>query len=101
MSIAVDGREEIFTNCFLCGQNAVLLWMQDPAARDAVVVRQALQSDTLDLRAATEVICSRTPSQIQIFKQIYHSRFGSYLEHDLERHASGDHKKVLSLSAVN
>lgn len=76
-------------------ENAVLLWMQDPAARDAIVVRQALQPDTLDLRAATEVICSRTPSQIQIFKQIYHSRFGSYLEHDLERHASGDHKKLL------
>ncbi|KAL2937040.1 Annexin D5 [Bienertia sinuspersici] len=74
-------------------ENAVLLWMQDPAARDAVVVRQALIAN--DLRGATEVICSRTPSQIQTFKQIYHAKYGSYLEHDLERHTSGDHKKLL------
>ncbi|KAJ8449769.1 hypothetical protein Cgig2_001425 [Carnegiea gigantea] len=76
-------------------QDAVLLWMEDPAARDAVIVRQALQGDTLDLKAATEVICSRTTSQILVFKQIYCSRFESCLEHDLERQASGDHKKLL------
>ncbi|KAK9677523.1 hypothetical protein RND81_11G149200 [Saponaria officinalis] len=76
-------------------EDAVLLWMQDPASRDAVVVRQALSENNLDLRAVTEVICSRTPSQIQTFKLIYLQRFGSYLEHDLERHASGDHKKLL------
>ncbi|XP_021753035.1 annexin D5-like [Chenopodium quinoa] len=74
-------------------ENAVLLWMQDPASRDAVVLRQALIAN--DLRGATEVICSRTPSQIQTFKQIYHAKFGTYLEHDLEKHTSGDHKKLL------
>ncbi|KNA24108.1 hypothetical protein SOVF_018850 [Spinacia oleracea] len=74
-------------------ENAILLWMQDPAARDAVVVKQALTAN--DLRGATEVICSRTPSQIQTFKQIYHAKYGTYLEHDLERHTSGDHKKLL------
>ncbi|XP_021775193.1 annexin D5-like [Chenopodium quinoa] len=74
-------------------EDAVLLWMQDPASRDAVVLRQALTAN--DLRGATEVICSRTPSQIQTFKQIYHAKFGTYLEHDLEKHTSGDHKKLL------
>ncbi|KMT01361.1 hypothetical protein BVRB_9g213750 [Beta vulgaris subsp. vulgaris] len=74
-------------------EDAVLLWMKDPATRDAVALRQALLGT--DLRGATEVICSRTPSQIQTFKQIYHSRFGSYLEHDLENYTSGDHKKLL------
>ena len=78
-------------------QRAVLLWLHDPAGRDATVVRQALHSE-LDLRAATEVICSRTSTQIQHFKQVYHSLFGSYLEHDIEYQATGDHKKVLSLS---
>lgn len=72
--------------------------MKDPATRDAVALRQALLAN--DLRGATEVICSRTPSQIQTFKQIYHSRFGSYLEHDLENYTSGDHKKVPSLIFV-
>ncbi|GAB4850521.1 hypothetical protein Ancab_029831 [Ancistrocladus abbreviatus] len=76
-------------------ETAILLWMLDPAGRDALVARQALSGDVIDLRAATEVICSRTPSQMQIFKQIYHSKFGTYLEHDLERYASGDHKKLL------
>ncbi|XP_074285873.1 annexin D5-like [Silene latifolia] len=74
---------------------AVLLWMENPASRDAVIVKEALSEDTLDLITVTEVICSRTPSQIQIFKQIYLQRFGSTLEHDLERQASGDHKKLL------
>ncbi|CAN4092695.1 unnamed protein product [Withania somnifera] len=76
-------------------EKAVLLWMYDPAGRDAILVRQALSADTIDLRAATEVICSRTTSQIAHFKQLYHSMNGTYLEHDIELHASGDHKKLL------
>ena len=69
--------------------------MHDPATRDATIVRQALSGDIVDLKAATEVICSRTPTQIQQFKQIYFSIFGTYLEHDIEYQASGDHKKVI------
>ena len=69
--------------------------MHDPATRDATIVRQALSGDVVDLKAATEVICSRTPTQIQQFKQIYFSIFGTYLEHDIEYQASGDHKKVI------
>ncbi|KAF3438307.1 hypothetical protein FNV43_RR21069 [Rhamnella rubrinervis] len=76
-------------------ETAVLLWMNDPAGRDALIVKQGLSSESLNLEAATEVICSRTPSQIQHFKQIYHARFGVYLEHDIEQHTSGDHKKLL------
>lgn len=76
-------------------KRAVLLWMHDPAGRDASIVRKALVTD-IDLKAATEVICSRTSSQIQHFKQIYHAMFGVYLEHDIEFQATGDHKKVAS-----
>lgn len=72
--------------------------MHDPAGRDALIVWQALSVETKNLEAATEVICSRTPTQIQHFKQIYHSKFGVPLEHDIERSASGDHKKVKFLS---
>jgi hypothetical protein len=80
-------------------QRAVSLWMHDPVTRDATIVRQALSGDIIDLKAATEVICSRTPSQIQQFKQSYFAIFGTYLENDIEYQASGDHKKViLSLS---
>ncbi|KAJ9162588.1 hypothetical protein P3X46_022349 [Hevea brasiliensis] len=76
-------------------ETAVLLWMHDPPGRDAIIVKQGLSSDTLNLEAATEVICSRTPSQIQTFKQHYHAKFGVHLEHDIESHASGDHKQLL------
>ena len=72
----------------------MLLWVPDPATRDATLVRQALMGDVIDLRAATEVLCSRTPAMIQTIKQTYLARFGSYLEHDIQRLASGDHEKV-------
>ncbi|KAI3453213.1 hypothetical protein Pfo_009876 [Paulownia fortunei] len=81
-------------------KRAMLFWMPDPAARDATMVRQALSGDIIDVKAATEVICSRTSTQIQHFKQIYHARFHAYLEHDIEYQASGDHKKLL-LAYVN
>ena len=75
-------------------QTAVLLWMHDPTTRDAVVLRQSLTGDFVNLEAATEVICSRTSTQIQTIKQIYHSMFGTYVEHDVATQASGDHEKV-------
>lgn len=75
-------------------QTAVLLWMHDPATRDAVVLRQSLSGDFINLEAATEIICSRTSTQIQTIKQIYHSMFGAYVEHDVAIQASGDHEKV-------
>uniref|UniRef100_A0A0D9XDF2 Annexin n=1 Tax=Leersia perrieri TaxID=77586 RepID=A0A0D9XDF2_9ORYZ len=76
-------------------KKAMLLWILDPAGRDATVLREALSGDTIDLRAATEIICSRTPSQLQIMKQTYHAKFGTYLEHDIGQRTSGDHQKLL------
>lgn len=81
----------------LSGDNkkAFLLWMHEPAVRDATIVRQAFSSVVVDLKAATEVICSRTPSQIQYFKQIYYTMNGVYLEQDIESRTSDDLKKLL------
>ncbi|ONI35192.1 hypothetical protein PRUPE_1G521500 [Prunus persica] len=77
-------------------KKSVLLWMHDPATRDATIIRQALGGEAVvDLKAATEVICSRTPSQILQFKNIYFATFGVYLEHDIGFQASGDHKNLL------
>ncbi|XP_004299661.1 PREDICTED: annexin D5-like [Fragaria vesca subsp. vesca] len=74
-------------------KNALLLWTPDPATRDATIVRHALTSS--DLRAATEVICSRTPSQISQFKQLYHTMFNTQLERDVGMFTSGDLKNLL------
>lgn len=79
--------------CSWNNQTAVVLWMHDPATRDAVVVREALLSP-VNLQAVTEVICSRTPAQIQVFKQCYHSKFGVHLERDVEKYTQGDLQKV-------
>ncbi|KAI3861189.1 hypothetical protein MKX03_005669 [Papaver bracteatum] len=80
-------------------KTAVLLWMHDPAGRDATILRQAL-TVSINLQAATEVICSRTPSQLQTIKQLYYSKFGSRIEYDIEMQTSGDHKKLL-LAYIN
>ncbi|KAA8529879.1 hypothetical protein F0562_034517 [Nyssa sinensis] len=90
-----DPNKYLSSKCRGDLKRAVLLWMHDPAGRDATTVRQALSGNIIDLKAATEVICSRTPSQIQKFKQVNHAKFGVYLEHDIEFQASGDLKKLL------
>ncbi|OVA06693.1 Annexin [Macleaya cordata] len=76
-------------------KRAVLLWMHDPAVRDATIVNEALSGKVIDLHAATEVICSRTPSQIQTLKHIYYSKFGCQVEQDIDRHTYDDHKKMM------
>uniref|UniRef100_A0A453GLM0 Annexin n=1 Tax=Aegilops tauschii subsp. strangulata TaxID=200361 RepID=A0A453GLM0_AEGTS len=76
-------------------KKAMLLWVLDPVGRDAAILNQSLNGDITDLRAATEVICSRTPSQLQIMKQTYRARFGCYLEQDITERTYGDHHKLL------
>ncbi|KAK1321390.1 Annexin D5 [Acorus calamus] len=46
-------------------ETAILLWMHDPVGPDATAVWLALQVS--DVRGATKVICSRTPSQSSVF----------------------------------
>ncbi|MED6191803.1 hypothetical protein PIB30_004016 [Stylosanthes scabra] len=75
-------------------ESAMLLWMHDPAARDAVIIRQCLAVDS-SFHGATEVICSRTHSHMQHVNEIYLSKFGASVEHDVEAHTSGDYKKIL------
>ncbi|VAH69062.1 unnamed protein product [Triticum turgidum subsp. durum] len=81
--------------CRFLVQKAMLLWVLDPVGRDATILNQSLNGDITDLRAATEVICSRTPSQLQIMKQAYRARFGCYLEQDVTERTYGDHQKLL------
>ncbi|RLM60491.1 annexin D5-like [Panicum miliaceum] len=76
-------------------KRAMLLWILDPAARDATILKQALTGDITDLRAATEIVCSRTPSQLHIMRQTYRARFGCHVEHDVTERTSGDHQRLL------
>ncbi|KAK4261849.1 hypothetical protein QN277_004792 [Acacia crassicarpa] len=76
-------------------KKAMLLWMDEPANRDATVARQALTSPLVDYQAITEVICSRSPSQIRRFKEVYQKVYHTRLERDIEDSLSGDLKKLL------
>ncbi|WCJ42154.1 annexin 5 [Euphorbia peplus] len=79
-------------------ETAVLFWLHDLPVRDATVVKEALRSETnqaINVGAATEVICSRSPSQIQHFKHVYHAKFGAHMENDIETQTFDDHKKLL------
>ena len=76
----------------------MLLWLHDPPTRDATILRKALTTPVVDYQAITEVICSRTPSQIRRFKDVYLSTYHAHLEKDIENQTSGDHKKVLDPS---
>lgn len=71
------------------------LWLHDPPTRDAKVLRKALTPSIVDNQAITEVICSRTPSQLRQVKEVYLTIYHSDLEKDIESQTSGDHKKVL------
>ncbi|OIW17341.1 hypothetical protein TanjilG_22453 [Lupinus angustifolius] len=79
-------------------KKAVLLWLHDPATRDAIILRQALSPQSgpiVDNQAITEVVCSRTPSQLRRLKEVYLSLYHSYLDRDIENQTNGDHKKLL------
>ncbi|CAK8579785.1 unnamed protein product [Lathyrus sativus] len=75
-------------------ENALLLWMHCPAGRDAVILKQTLTVNK-NLEAATEIICSRTPSQLQCLRHIYYNKFSIYLERDIQTNTSSYHKKIL------
>ncbi|MED6120037.1 hypothetical protein PIB30_017287 [Stylosanthes scabra] len=77
-------------------KRALKLWLHDALVRDAVIIKKALKSSpVVDYQAVTEVICSRTPSQIRRFKDAYLSTYHTNLEEDIEKQISGDHKKML------
>ncbi|KAF2305698.1 hypothetical protein P3X46_032822 [Hevea brasiliensis] len=76
-------------------KKAVLLWMQNPLERDLTTLKQALTGHIPELKIATEIICSRTSSQIRQIKQAYASTYDVNLEHDIEAHASGNHKQLM------
>lgn len=76
-------------------RRAALLWILDPASRDATVLKQALTGDVTDLRAATEVVCSRAPGQLRVVRQAYQARFGCHVERHVAERCSGDHQRLL------
>lgn len=62
--------------------------------RNANILKHALRDTVQNLKVASDVICSSTPSQLRKLKQVYQSSYGAPVEQDIENATHGDHKKV-------
>ncbi|XWS22941.1 hypothetical protein CRYUN_Cryun29cG0078800 [Craigia yunnanensis] len=76
-------------------KKVVLLWMHEPGAQDAYIVKNALKGTIKDHKAINEIICSPTSFQIRQHKRAYLTNVGTNLEDDIESEVSGHHKKLL------
>lgn len=81
-----------FCSCFI--QEAVVLWMCDPAERNATIIYDALKGFRKDIAAVSELLYPRTSSQIMEIIQAYNSMFERSLEEDIALKTSSDDKKV-------
>ncbi|KAJ7295732.1 hypothetical protein O6H91_Y166900 [Diphasiastrum complanatum] len=77
-------------------ENAVLLWMMEPAERDAVILRDAMNVVGTKDKALIEIICTRAPSQIHAIRQAYQAKYQRSLDMDIESDTSGYYRKVLT-----
>ncbi|KAH9313713.1 hypothetical protein KI387_022340, partial [Taxus chinensis] len=76
-------------------EKAIMLWMYDPAQRDAIIARTALQSMCPDFRALTEMLCSRTEVEILQIRQAYYSLYKTCLEEEIAQETVGARQKLL------
>ncbi|KAJ8646839.1 hypothetical protein MRB53_008587 [Persea americana] len=75
------------------------MWMLEESERDAAIVWHALRVTPFDEAAITEVICSRTPSQLCNIQRAYLTKFSSQLLQEINSsNASffGHHKELLT-----
>lgn len=86
-----------FLHAELCGnlEKAVVLWMHDPAERDAIIAKTELRSPYPDFRALTEILCSRTPPEILRIREAYRSLYKACLEEDIAQETVGPQQKLL------
>ncbi|EFJ12354.1 hypothetical protein SELMODRAFT_271856 [Selaginella moellendorffii] len=76
-------------------EQAVLLWMMEPAERDAVLIRDAMKGLGTKDKTLIEIICSRTPSQLYYIRQAYQTKYHRSLDKDIQSDTSGDYRKLL------
>eukprot|EP00246_Nothoceros_aenigmaticus_P013410 TRINITY_DN45_c0_g1_i1.p1 TRINITY_DN45_c0_g1~~TRINITY_DN45_c0_g1_i1.p1 ORF type:complete len:314 (+),score=46.04 TRINITY_DN45_c0_g1_i1:220-1161(+) len=76
-------------------EKAVLLWMMEPVQRDVHLVKNAVRGLGTRSKALIDVLCTRTPTQLQLIKKYYFQQFGVTLEGDIKSDTSGDYEKFL------
>ncbi|KAL4645360.1 hypothetical protein ACB092_02G229800 [Castanea dentata] len=76
-------------------ERAVLLWVLDPAERDAFLANEATKRLTSNNWIVMEIACTRSSHDLFVVRQAYHARFKRSLEEDVAYHTSGDFRKLL------
>jgi len=67
---------------------------QDPADLDAKLVRQAVKGLGTDEELLSEIICTRTPTELKACSDSYQRQFSRNMEGDIKGDTSGDLAKV-------
>jgi hypothetical protein len=75
-------------------RDVLLAICQTPADLDAKLVRQAVKGLGTDEDLLSEVICSRTPSELKACAESYQRQFQRNMEGDIKGDTSGDLAKV-------
>ncbi|XP_050291105.1 annexin D2 [Quercus robur] len=76
-------------------ERTVLLWVLDPAERDAFLANEATKRLTSNNWIVMEIACTRSSHDLFVVRQAYHARFKRSLEEDVAYHTSGDFRKLL------
>eukprot|EP00252_Welwitschia_mirabilis_P014036 TRINITY_DN3105_c0_g1_i3.p1 TRINITY_DN3105_c0_g1~~TRINITY_DN3105_c0_g1_i3.p1 ORF type:complete len:240 (+),score=0.31 TRINITY_DN3105_c0_g1_i3:130-849(+) len=76
-------------------QIAVSLWVRDPAERDAIIARKALERSDPDFFALVEILCARKPAEIAAVREAYFRLFKVTLENDIATETVGPQQKLL------
>ncbi|CAM0951646.1 unnamed protein product [Alopecurus aequalis] len=77
------------------------LWMLDPAERDAIMARDAIQSPVTDYRVLVEIFTRRKQEQLFFTKQAYLDRFKKNLEQDMVTEPSHPYQRLLVALATS
>jgi hypothetical protein len=72
----------------------MLLWMMDAVERDAQLLLESMKGIGKNDTALLGILCSRTPSQLQLISQTYFKTYHKSLESQIEGDTSGDYRKV-------
>ncbi|WOL02741.1 annexin D2 [Canna indica] len=76
-------------------ERAVLLWVLDPAERDAVLANEAVKKWSPGNRVLIEISVVRTMEEMLAVRRAYQARFKRCLEEDVAEHTRGDFRKLL------
>lgn len=84
--------------------NLLYLWMLDPAERDAIMARDAIESGLTGYRALVEIFTRRKQEQLFFTKQAYLGRFKKNMEQDMvtePSHPSRPYQRLLVALAAS